>query len=199
MADIKSAYEIAMEKIKNIEDATPEERLKWKFSPQGGQIAAKYLKDDLNILVEVSKFKDEERPYVIRGAVEVLVRSIDLPRNEAIVKTTRRAMDAIKLLKKDKAKVENVYTKIRYITTHYSKEGEQQKKQAFEQVKMQFTAKLQQALQQQRGTGVRMDMKNVDIERHPQFQEEWRRALAQLDEQYLEHLNEYRRELIELP
>jgi hypothetical protein len=29
MADVKSAYEIAMEKIKDIEPATQEERLKW--------------------------------------------------------------------------------------------------------------------------------------------------------------------------
>ena len=39
MADIKSAYEIAMEKINKIESATPEERLKWKFIPKGEELA----------------------------------------------------------------------------------------------------------------------------------------------------------------
>ena len=54
-------------------------------------------------------------------------------------------------------------------------------------------------MQQQRGANARMDMDNVDIERHPQFHEEWRRVLIQMDEQYMEHLTEYRRELIEIP
>jgi hypothetical protein len=199
MGDIKSAFEIAMEKANKIEAATPEERIQWKFKPKGEQMAGKYLKDDLNLLAEVSKFTDEERKYVTQGAVEVLARAIDLPKNEILIKTTRKAMDGIKLLKKDKASVENIFNKIRYILTHYTKEGEQQKKQAYEQVKIQFTAKLQQALQQQRGAGARMDISNIDIERHPQFQEEWRKVIAQMETQYNEHLNEYRHELIELP
>ena len=198
MGDIKSAFEIAMEKANKIESATPEEKLKWKFLPQGEQIAAKYLKDDINLLAEIRRFKDQERRYVVQGAVGVLVRGIDLPKNEGAKRTTRRAMEGIKLLKNDKTKVEAVYSKIRYILTHYSNEGEQQKKQAYEQVKIQFTAKLKQALQQQRSGGAQMDVGNIDIERHPQFQEEWRRVLIQMDAQYLEHLNEYRHELMEL-
>ena len=68
---------------------------------------------------------------------------------------------------------------------------EQQKKQAFEQVKIQFTAKLKQAVQQQqRAGGAQMDISNIDIERHPQFQEEWRKVQLQLDSQYLKLLDE---------
>ena len=192
MADIKSAYEIAMEKLKDIEDATPEERLKWKFSPKGEELAGKYLKDDVNLLSELSQYKDEERKYVVQGISTILIRNIDLPRNDAIKKTNRKAMDGIKLIKKDKTGVENVFSKIRYIFNHYAEQGEQQKKQAYEQVKMQFAAKLQQAVQQQMGANARM---NIDVERHPQFQEEWRKALVQMDEQYHEHLNEYKNEL----
>jgi hypothetical protein len=76
MGDIKSAFEIAMEKISKIDDATPEERVKWKFFPLGEQLAAKYLKEDVNILSELNKYKDNERKYVTQGAVEVLARSI---------------------------------------------------------------------------------------------------------------------------
>ena len=131
------------------------------------------------------------------GAVEVLARSIDLPHNDAIKKTNRKAMDGLKLLKKDKSGVENIYSKIRYVFNHYTEQGEQQRRQAYEQLKVQFAAKLQQAMQQQMGANVRLNA-NANIERHPQFQEEWRRVLAQLDQQYVNHLNEYRRELIEI-
>ena len=103
-------------------------------------------------------------------------------------------MDGIKLIKKDKTGVENLFSKIRYIFNHYTEQGEQQKKQAYEQVKEQFAMKLQQALQQQ-GATARM---NIDVERHPQFQEEWRKMLIRLDTQYLEHLNEYKHDLLTL-
>jgi len=197
MGDIKSAFEIAMEKASKIEEATPDEKVKWKATPRGEALAAKYLKEDVNLLTELSNYKTDERKYVTEGAVEVLARSIDLPRNDAIKKTNRKAMDGIKLLKKDKSAVENVYSKMRYVFNHYLDQGDQQRKQAYEQLKVQFAAKLQQAMQQQMGTNVRLNP-NVNIEGHPQFQEEWRRVLIQLEQQYINHLNEYRRELIEV-
>jgi len=51
---------------------------------------------------------------------------------------------------------------------------------------------VQQALAQQ-GSNARINA--VDIERQPQFQEEWRKMLMRLDSQYLQHLNEYKHEL----
>ncbi len=197
MGDIKSAFEIAMEKISKIEDATPEERIKWKFGPQGEQLGAKYLKEDVNLVSELNKFKENERKYITRGVVEVLARSIDLPRNDAAKKINRKAMDGIKLVKKDKSGVENIYSKFRYVFNHFTEQGEQQRRQAYEQVKVQFAAKLQQAMQQQYGNNVRVNP-NVNLETQPQFQEEWRHVLAQLEQQYINHLNEYRKELIEI-
>jgi hypothetical protein len=92
--------------------------------------------------------------------------------------------------------VENVFSKIRYIFNHYTEQGEAQKKEAYEQVKEQFTMKLQQALQQQTGSAARMN--NIDVERQPQFQEEWRKMLIRLDSQYIQHLNEYKHDLLAL-
>lgn len=192
MSDIKSAYEIAMEKIKKIEDATPEERLKWKFTPKGEELAGKYLKDDIDLTAELSKYNEEEKNYVAEGISTILIRNIDLPKNDAAVKNNQKVMEAIERIKQDKTGVENVFSKIRYVFNHYTEQGEQQKKQAYEQVKLQFAAKLQQAIQQQTGSNTKM---NFDVERHPQFQEEWRKALVQLDMQYTQHLDEYKHEL----
>ena len=194
MADIKSAYEIAMEKIKDIESATPEERLKWKFVPKGEELAGKYMKDDINLTTELSNYKDEERKFIVQGVSSILVRNIDLPKNDAIKKNNRKAMDGLKLIKKDKTAVENVFSKIRYIFNHYAEQGETQKKEAYEQVKEQFAIKLQQAMQQQMGANAKMN--NIDVERHPQFQEEWRKMLIRLDAQYTQHLNEYKHDLL---
>ena len=195
MADIKSAREIAMEKLKNLEDATEEERLRWKFVPKGEELAAKYFKEDCNLVAELSKYQESERKHVAEGAGEILARNINLPRNDAAKKNNRKAMDGFKLLKNDKASVENVYSRIRQIFNHYLEQGQQQKQQAYESLKSQFEAKVQQAVQQQMGPMMRA---SVDVERQPQFQEEWRRVLRQLDSQYLQHLDEYKQELLAL-
>jgi len=196
MADIKSAYEIAMEKINIIESATNEEKMQWKFVPKGEELAGKYMKDDINLTAELSKYNDEERKYVVHGISAILTRNIDLPKNDAVKKSNLKAMDGIKLVKKDKTGVENIFSKIRYIFNHYTEQGEAQKKEAYEQVKEQFTLKIQQAMQQQMGANARMD--NINVERQPQFQEEWRKMLIRLDSQYIQHLNEYKHDLLAL-
>ncbi|MFZ2037539.1 MAG: hypothetical protein WAU62_11625 [Dehalococcoidales bacterium] len=193
MADVKNAYEIAMEKIKDIEPATTEERMKWKFVPKGEELAGKYMKDDINLVTELSRYNEQEKKYVLQGVSAILIRNIDLPKNDALKKNNRKAMDGIKLIKKDKTAVENVFSKVRYIFNHYAEQGEAQKKEAYEQVKEQFAVKLQQAVQQQMGTNARMD---INVEQHPQFQEEWRKTLLRLDAQYIQHLTEYKHALL---
>ena len=192
MADIKSAYEIAMEKINKIESATPEERLKWKYIPKGEELAGKYIKDDINLTAELGKYGEQERKYVVQGISSILIRNIDLPKNDAVKKNNKKAMDGLSAIKKDKKGLENAFSKIRYIFNHYSEQGEAQKKAAYEQVKEEFMMKVQQALAQQ-GSNARINA--VDIERQPQFQEEWRKMLMRLDSQYLQHLYEYKHEL----
>ena len=192
MADIKSAYEIAMEKINKIESATPEERLKWKYVPKGEELAGKYIKDDINLTAELAKYGEQERKYVVQGISSILIRNIDLPKNDAVKKNNKKVMDGLTTVKKDKKALENVFSKIRYIFNHYAEQGEAQKKAAYEQVKEEFSMKLQQALAQQ-GSNARIN--SIDIERQPQFQEEWRKMLIRLDAQYMQHISEYKHEL----
>ncbi len=189
---IKSALEIAMEKVEKLGEATEEERLKWKYVPQGEGLAARYLKEDCNLVVELSQYEENVRKYIREGAAEILIRNLSLPKNDLAKKNNRRIMDGLKLLKSDKVSVENVYSKIRYLFNHYAEQGEQQRKQAYESLKSEFEAKIQQAIQQQLGSFVRA---KIDVEKQPQFQQEWRKLQTQLDSQYLNLLGEYKREL----
>jgi hypothetical protein len=195
MGEIKSAFEKAMEKVANIGEASEEELMKWKYTPEGQRLAVAYLKEECNLTTELGKYKEEEKRFVAQGAEEVLLRSTGLPKNELAKKNNRRAMEAIKALKRDKASVENVYSKMRRIFSHYEQEGEQQRRQTYEMLKQDFQLKIQQAIQQQ--TGVPAGVK-IDVERQPQFQEEWRRTLAQLDSQYQKLLEEYKQEILDI-
>ena len=192
MSDIKSAHEIAMEKVAKLGEATEEERLKWKYVPQGEELATRYLKEDCNLVAELSQYQEDVKGYIIEGAAEILIRNISLPKNDAARRNNRRAMDGLKTLKSDKVSVENTFSRIRNIFNHYAEQGEQQRQQAYQSLKTEFEAKIEQAVQQQLGTltGIK-----VDVEKQPQFQQEWHRIQTQLDSQYLNLLNEYKREL----
>ena len=192
MGDIKSAREIAMEKIERLGKATDEERLRWKYVPEGEKLAARYLKQDCNLVFELSQYEETVRRYIIEGAGDILIRNINIPKDDLAQKYNKRVMDGFKNLKNDKVAVENVYSKMRRIFNHYVEQGEQQRKQAYESLKAEFEVKMQQAVQQQLGTsmGVR-----IDVEKQPQFQEEWRKVQIQLGSQYLKLLDEYKLEL----
>jgi len=192
MGDIKSAREIAEEKIARIGEVTEEERLAWKYLPEGEKLGGKYINEDVNLAAELEQYEAAARKHVVNGASDILLRSIDLPRNEAAKKLSRRAMDGLKAIKSDKVGVENTYSKMRRIFNHYEQEGQQQRQQAYQTLKTELEAKVQQAIAQQMGTAASY---KVDVEQQPQFHEEWRRLQFQLDAQYIKLMDEYKQEL----
>ena len=196
MGNIKSAAEIAMEKVEKLGEATEEERLRWKYVPEEEKLATRYLKQDCNLVVELSKYDEKVRRYIIEGSGGILVRNINLPRNDSAKRNNRRAMEGLKSLKSDKVSVENVYSKLRHIFNHYLGQGEQQRKQAYAQLKTEFEARVQQAMQEQLSL---LAGGKIDVEKQPQFQEEWRKMQVQLDSQYNKLVAEYRQELLALP
>jgi hypothetical protein len=193
MDEMKSAYERAMERAESLGKASEEDLTKWKYMPEGEKLAARYLKEEYDISAELGKYDDKVRKYVVEGAQGIFIRNIDLPRNDFAKKRNKKVMEAIKELKRDKVGIENVYTKLRRVFSHYEKEGEQQRRQTYEAAKRDFEAKLMQAAQQQLGTS---PPPKLNVESHPQFQQEWRRVLAQLDSQYLRLLDEYKKEIL---
>lgn len=190
--EVKSALEIAMAKVEELDTATEEERLKWKYVPEGEKLAARYLKQNLNLVAELGKYEEKARRYVSDGAGDVLIRNINLPKNSLSKRNNKKAMDGLKTLKSDKVGVENVYSRMRHIFDHYAEQGEQQRKQAYESLKADFEGRVQQAMSQQLGSFVGF---KIDVEKQPQFQEEWHKLRAQLDAQYIRLLDEYKQEL----
>jgi hypothetical protein len=192
MGIIKSAAEIAKEKLEKIGAPTEEERLKWKYGPEGEKLAALYLKEDVNLVNEVKKYDAKAQKIIIAGVNDILLRNISLPHNDMARKTNKKAMDGIKALKTDKAAVENVFSRMRHVLEQYGQEGAKQKKQAYEALKTEVEAKLQQAIRKQTGVDARM---KIDVEKQPQFQEEWQRLQAQMEGQYANLLDDYKKEL----
>lgn len=192
--EVKSAFEIAMEKLNEVGESTAEERLEWEYVPQGEQLAAKYIKEDLDLFTTLNQFSGDARKFVIKGITGVLIQNIGLPRNDFAKKNNKKVMDAIKVLKTDKPKVEAALGQFRHLFDHYATQGEQQRKQALQSLKVDFEDRLQEAAGKQ---GLAMVGK-IDVEKQPQFQQEWRRVESQLDSQYTKLLSEYKKELEEI-
>ena len=193
MGDIKSAREIALEKVEKLEKATDEERLRWKYIPEGEKLGARYLKEGGNLVLELGKYEGEVKRCIIEGAADILARNINLPRDDLAKKNNRRAMEGLKNLKSDKIAVENVYSQLRHLFNHYTEQGDQQRKQAYETLKNEFEVRVRQAVQQQVGLPVGI---KIDVEKQPQFQEEWRKVQMQIDSQYYKLLDEYKQEIL---
>ena len=194
MGEIKSAREIAMEKIAGIGDATEAEKLKWKYFPLGEGLALKFLKNGLDLKAGIAAQPDKVKKYVVMGAESVLLAAVTLPVNEAARTSSEKALEGIGLIKTDRAAAAKIIVKIKNIFTHYTEQGSLQRKQTREMLKEQYELKLKQAVKQQTGTAGTEEL-GINVETLPQFQEEWRRVSGQMEEQYLSLLSEFKLEL----
>jgi hypothetical protein len=193
MGEIKSAREIAMERINAMGEPTEEERCDWKYRPEGEKLAARFLKGEAKLSEELANFDKKALDYVKRGISSILMKNINLPANESAQKTNLLAMEGLKAIKTDKTKTEALLKQLQQIFQHYSGVGEQQRNQAYEQLKEDFQLKVEQALRQQMGG--QANNLHIDIEKQPQFLEEWRKIKGQLDSQYIQVLTELKQQL----
>jgi hypothetical protein len=189
---IKSAREIAAEKVAGLGEATEEERLEWKYVPEGEKLATRYISEGANLALELGKYDQGVKEYVTRGVANVLLRSIGLPDSDLAKRNNKRAMDGLKLVKTNQIALENAYSQMRRIFDHYLGQGAEQRRQVYAAFKAEFEAQVSQALQQQLGAFGQL---RIDVEKQPQFQAEWRRRQTQLDAQYLKLLGELKQEL----
>ncbi len=195
MADIKSFREIAMEKIAAIGEASEEDQLKWKYIPEGEKLAAACLSEGNEIKSEIDKYDKKVREFVLKGTEKVFIGNINLPKTDIIKNINEKAMHNLLFIKNDKNAVKEIYNKINYIFEHYNTQGKKQREQSYELLKNDFKNKVEQALAQQTGTKNNIE---INVENLPQFQEEWRKVVSQIDNQYGDYLNEYKQNLREI-
>ena len=193
--EIKSAREIAMEKIAALDEVTADDKLKWKYVPEGEQMAVKYMKDGQDIAAAVSAISSEAQPYARAGAEDILLANIQLPVNETVAARNKKAVDGILAIKKDKAGATKLLNQMKQVLEHYTDQGDAQRKQTYDALKQRYEAKLKQAVKKQMGDKAAESDLGISVETLPQFQEEWRRTTAQMDDQYLKLIEEFKHEL----
>lgn len=191
MGKIKSAFEKAMEKADLVQKASPDQLKRIEYVSSGNTIGARYIRGDVRDLsAELSSYDTETRAHLVTGVKETLARNLSLPLDPQSKNTVDKALKGLLELVGDKADIKQVCDQIAHLLTYY--EGASQ--QEYLRFKQEFAALLndpRNPLAMQIGPGF-----SGDIERLPQFREEWRKVRGQLDRQYEQALSDQKQMLL---
>mgnify|MGYP001158179631 CR=1 FL=1 len=188
---IKSAYERAMERADALDAPTDEERLEWKWIPEGKKLAAIAMSGTTDVALEMSKVEEAGRNYVLKGLFDVLVENLRLPKSEQLAKNNERVLEVLTQLKPEV--MGELAERIRYVCNQFLQFYPQQQQEAHNQLKEHIQNQLEQMMQQQTGTPGPFQLGN--IEARPEFQSQWLRVMGQIEEPYEEHLREFRNQI----
>lgn len=193
MGEIRSSIEIAMEKADRLGRITKEDLETEKWLDCGHRIVATYMQGEIEGLTAgLSDISKKEMPLVLKGATEILLRNIVLPRDKDQWPGIKKALSGFVELKG--SLVNQIIPRIEQLLKNY----EQTRDQYREQLKMQMEDQLggiRQTISQQYGTAI---ASQIDVNSLPEFQKEWSRISIEITDQFEQQLiplKEYLKEL----
>ena len=190
MAEIRSTMDMVMERAARLAAEADEGSADDAYVNEGMRMAAAYLSGEGANLLEQLKKKAPEGQMAIRGGMaQTLLRNIVLPRDEQISEQSLLSLAGLQELSGNSSDIVTICSELKQILEQYGQHREQVKQQFDESILNQLKMQLQQ-----QGLAVDDEMA-LNPTMHPQYQEEWSRASAELNNQYNEALGQ-RKELI---
>jgi hypothetical protein len=190
MDKIKSAWEIALEKTKEVK-ADRESLKEHEYTEKGKMIVSQFfdnpekvdLKDALNSV------EKKYQPHLKKGMLEALLSNLTLPLTDYANQRSSRVKAAFCALSKEAKQANNIFSELEKFFSRYQKDREKIQ----EQIKTQYMPRLKQkaaALAQQLGAQV-----ELDPFADPEFNALLKKTLNQLDEGYNQILKQAKEEL----
>ncbi|NNK13013.1 MAG: hypothetical protein HKP52_02145 [Desulfofustis sp.] len=190
MAEIRSTMDMVMERAARMAAEAEEASTDETSANEGMRLAAAYLNSDGTNLLEQLKSKAPEEQMAVRGGMaQTLLRNIVLPRDEQISEQSLRSLKGLQELSGNSSDIATLCSELKQILEQYGQHREQVKQQFDESILNQLKMQLQQ-----QGLAVDDEMA-LNPTMHPQYQEEWARSSAELNNQYNDALDQ-RKELI---
>jgi hypothetical protein len=177
VAEIKSALELALEKAEHYGRASREEMAAAQYQEQGRHLAVQFLKGEGDLAADLKNLPPEAQAAARLAVKEVFLRNIGLPRENSVDPRQDRALEGLVLVAGNPKDMARFQTELEQLLQQYI----QVRNNALQQLKGRFTtgaAQMQRNMEAQYGQNARLD-----VEKLPQFQEEWRRFLGQLQDQ----------------
>ncbi len=191
MAEIKSTMEMVMARAARMceeaagGDDNNEEARRAGMKAGGEFVASRAV--DLSAML--GKYQGPAAEAFRQGLTSSFMRNINLPRHEDDgTPAWEGALSGIMALasRDTRAELGGITGEIRNILARYQDHKKQLRQQLEENFALQ-TAQLQQNLAQQTG----MQMK-ISPAQHPEFQKEWQKVMEQMNDQYLNALEQYK-------
>jgi hypothetical protein len=183
MGDIKSAWEIALEKTEKLGKLSPEElrdQRRQEMAPVGRGLADRYLGGLglWQLKVELDRYKGEERALVTEALISSLVQGIELGNSDRLAK----ALEGIAALKEEqKAGVTEIKDQAEALFREYREVEQKERRDAEESVR--------EILHQLRVSGSAIGGIN------PKVMPEWQQSLDRFAEPYIMQLEELKERL----
>ena len=193
---MKSAYELAMERAMRLEEPAEEKKLEWELGPKGRRLAGLFLKGQGAPFTTIENEPSQRRAYLVKGMMEALVSNLQLPKTDAVNYTNEKVLEGIQRLLAGKSGVKELLERIKYVTDQYRQFGIPQREQAYAQLKAQFESQVMAAMGRQMGQPPQP--MQVNVETMPEFQQQWLSVSSRMDSQYEQHLEDFRKQLMEL-
>jgi len=191
MGEIKSAFERAWERAEKIE-VTEEKTLELELQPEGAKIAARYLReDDYGLDKALAQFSQERRKYVQAGVEATLISNIALPRNGRVRREANRAIEGLRLLKRNKSQVSHIVSQLDSLLAGY----ERALRKAHGDLKKELEATVRHSMAQDSiGKGPQIPQR-LDVERSGEFQQRWHEAQTKLGWEHDAQLSRLKEEM----
>ena len=182
MGEIKSAREIALEKVEKLGKLSPEElkqQQEKEYTLIGQALAEKYLGglDLRQLKVELDKYKGEKRDGVKKVAMVKLAQSIELENRQRLEK----AIEGIFYLRED-GEVGEIGNEVKQLLDEYEQAGRKMREE--------IEKSGREVLHQLRISGSAIEAIN------PRVRDEWQQSLDKLAQPYKERLEELRQKLL---
>lgn len=178
MAEIKSALELALERAEQYGRASKEEMELARHQEQGRGLAVQFLRGEGDLAADLKSLPPQTQPAARLAVKEVFLRNLGLPRENAVDPRQDRAMEGLLLAADNRQAMAHLQTELEQVLQQYL----HFRSNAMQQLKARFAAGMGQ-MQKTMEAQNRQPM-NVDVERLPQFQEEWLRFKGQLQQQF---------------
>jgi hypothetical protein len=190
MAEIRSTMDMVMERAARLAAEAEEGSGDEALANEGMRMAAAFLNGEGENLLKQLKSKAPEEQMIIRGGMaRTMLRNILLPRDQEISEQTLLSLNGLQELSGNSTDIATICSELKQILEQYGQHREQVKQQFDESILNQLKMQLQQ-----QGLAVDDEMA-LNPTMHPQYQEEWSKASAELNNQYNDALDQ-RKEMI---
>jgi hypothetical protein len=187
MAEIKSTLEMVMERAARMTAEVADTPQKDDTERRGMRTAASLLNgESIDLMSYLKEQPSEDQMGVRSGMVRTLLRNIVLPREDSISESSLASLTAIQTLSGNSAEISTICNELEQILNQYGQHREQVKQQLDEAIRNQLKQKLLEE-----GQSIDDEM-SINPAMHPQYQEEFTRMSADLNEQYNQAIEQRR-------